>query len=210
MPKRKKVAEKIIEEVPTESVKKINSKYFILGIMVLVLAVLLWRNKGLVVAATVNNQPVWRWDLEKRLVGQFGNQTIDELVSESLIKQAAAKNNITVSKTEVDNKVSDIEKTLAGKMTLQDALAQQGMTVDDFRRQVELQLMLEKLTASSVVVSDKEITDYLDKNKSTMTATNDADLKIEARKILSAGKQSAALRDYFTNLRSQAKILKYL
>lgn len=207
MPRKKKIIEEVPEEV---SSKKINSKYFILGVVVLVLAVLLWKNKGWVVAATVNNQPVWRWDLEKRLVGQFGNQTVDELVSESLIKQATAKNNVTVSKTEVDNKVAEIEKTLAGKITIKDALAQQGMTIDDFRRQVELQLMLEKLTASSVVVSDKEIQDYIDKNKSTMTATNDADLKIETRKILSAGKQSAALRDYFTNLRSQAKILKYL
>ena len=190
--------------------KKINSKYFILGVLILVLAVLLWKNKGWVVAATVNNRPVWRWDLENRMVARFGSQTVDELVSESLIKQAAAKNNVTVSKTEIDNKVAEIEKTLAGKITLKDALAQQGMTVDDFRRQVELQLMLEKLTASSVVVSDKEVTDYIDKNKATLTATNDADLKMEARRILVTGKQGTVLRDYFTNLRSQAKILKYL
>ncbi|MBI3559213.1 SurA N-terminal domain-containing protein, partial [Candidatus Gottesmanbacteria bacterium] len=162
------------------------------------------------VAATVNNRPVWRWDLENRLIARFGSQTIDELVSESLIKQAAAKNNVTVGKTEIDNKVSEIEKSLAGKITLKDALAQQGMTVDDFRRQVELQLTLEKLTASSVVVSDKEVADYIDKNRATLTATDEAGMKDEARKILAAGKQGTVLRDYFTNLRSQAKIIKYL
>lgn len=206
MPRKKK----IIEEVSVEPEKKVGSKYFVLGLVVLVLAVFLWKNKSWVVAATVNNRPVWRWDLESRMISRFGGQTIDELVSESLIRQTAAKDKVIISKIEIDNKVSEIEKSLAGKITIKDALAQQGMTIDDFRRQVELQLMLEKLTASSVVVSDKEITDYLDKNRATLTATDEAGMKEEARKILLAGKQGTALRDYFTNLRSQAKILKFL
>lgn len=203
MPKKKKI-------IKAPEIKKINYKYFVLGIIVLVLSAFLWKNKGWVVAATVNNRPVWRWDLESRMVSRFGSQTIDELVSESLIRQTAAKNKVIISKIEVDNKVSEIEKSLAGKITIKDALAQQGMTIDDFRRQVELQLMLEKLTASSVAVSDKEIQDYIDKNKSTLTATDEAGLKEEVRKILLAGKQGTVLRDYFTNLRSQAKILKFL
>lgn len=206
MPKKKKK----IEEIPAEPEKKVSSKYFVLGLVILVLAVLLWKNKNWVVVATVNNRPVWRWDLESRMVSRFGSQTIDELISEALIRQTAAKNKTVVDKTEVDNKVSEIEKSLAGKITIKDALAQQGMIVDDFRRQVELQLMLEKLTAGSVAVSDQEVTDYLDKNRATLTATDEAGLKEEARKILVTGKQSTALRDYFTNLRSQAKILKYL
>lgn len=175
-----------------------------------VLALLLVLNKGLILVATVNNQPVWRWDLEKRLSGQYGSQMLDELTSEALIYQAAAKKGITVKSSEVDAKLTEKEKTLNGKMTLSDALAAQGTTVEEYRRWLGLEMLLEKLVADQVSVSDQDVSDYIDKNKGLLTATDEGTMKDEARQAVLSDKQNTAIRQYFTNLKSQAKISKFL
>jgi parvulin-like peptidyl-prolyl isomerase len=144
------------------------------------------------------------------MVARYGNDTLDEIVGEMLIRQAAKKNNIVVAKAEVDNKLTEIEKTLNGKITLQDALAQQGDTIDGFRSRVELQLILEKLTAGETLVSEQEVTDYLEKNRASLVATDEAGMRAEARQTLFSQKQTTALRQYFSNLRTRAKILKFL
>ncbi len=187
-----------------------TSRWLIIALLVIILALLVWRNKGLLVAATVNGQPLWRLSLEQRLNSQYSNQTLDEMVGEMLIRQAAAKNKITVSKAEVDGKVAEIEKTLNGRISLQDALAQQGDTLAGFRQRVELQLLLEKLTAGQVTVSDDEINSYIESNKSLMTATDEAGLRAEAKQALMSQKQNTVLRQYFSNLQKGAKVSKFL
>ncbi|MCL4397704.1 SurA N-terminal domain-containing protein [Patescibacteria group bacterium] len=185
------------------------SRFAVLGLLLIVLALLLYRNKGMFVAAMVNNQPIMRLSLDKQLESQYGDATLDEMVGEMLIRQAAAKNKITVTPAEIETKIASIEKTLNGQISLQDALAQQGETVADFRHRVELQLMLEKLTAGKVQVSDQEISDYIDKNRASMTATDEAGLREEAKTDLTNQKQNTILQQYFSSLKSQAKILKF-
>jgi parvulin-like peptidyl-prolyl isomerase len=171
---------------------------------------LAWRNKGLFVAATVNGQPLWRINLEQQLNSRYGEQTLDEMVGEMLIRQAAAQKKITVSKAEVDNKIAEIEKTLNGQISLQDALAQQGDTLAGFRQRVELQLVLEKLTAGQVTVSDEEVNSYIENNKAILTATDEAGMREEARQALQSQKQNTVLRQFYTDLKNKAKVSKFL
>lgn len=179
---------------------------FIIAILVLIL----WKNKSWLVAATVNGQPIWRWNLEQRFVARYGTQTLDEMINEQILKSEAAKQGVKVTDTDVNNKITQIEKTLQGKITLKDALAQQGMTMDEFRNQVELQVLIEKLTANKVTVSDKEIADYIAANKDTMVATESAALQQEARTAILEQKRNQTFQSYFANLKKNAKIAKYL
>jgi parvulin-like peptidyl-prolyl isomerase len=213
----KPVAKKIIRAKKVDVAPVVESRRrfsfarpLVVLIALVVLALLLVQNKGLILAATVNNQPVWRWDLEKRLSSQYGAQMLDELTSEALIYQAAAKQGITVKNTEVDAKLAEKEKTLNGKMTLSDALAAQGTTVEEYRRWLGLEMLLEKLVANQVSVSDQEVNDYLEKNKGLLTATEEGAMKEEARQAVLSDKQNAAIRQYFTDLRGKAKISKFL
>lgn len=197
------------------SVPRNVSQFFsplrVLGvIIVVVLAILLWKNKGIVVAGTINNQPIWRWDLEKRMVARSGNQVFEEMVNEALLRSAASKKGITVSDVELNQKVKDIEKSLNGQISLSDALSQQGMSMDEFRRQVSLQIMVEKLTADSAKITDDEINKYVEQNRSLLTATDEAGLKEEAKQNLLREKQSTAFQKIFDDLKKSAKIKNYL
>lgn len=196
--------------LPT-NITKMFSPLRILGVLILVaLVILVWRNKGIFVAGTINNQPIWRWDLEKRMVARSGNQVFEEMVNESLLKSAAAKKGITVSDAELNQKIKDIEKSLNGQISLADALSQQGMSMDEFRRQVSLQIMVEKLTADSVKISEDDVAKYLEQNQSMLTATDEAGMRAEARQNLTREKQSTAFQKIFDDLKKSAKIKNYL
>lgn len=199
------------EMTPAVDWKKFLSTKYLVGVaIILLLAGLLWKNKSLVVAATVNGQPVPRWELENRLVSRYGNQTLDEVVNEVLIRQAGQKGGVDVAPKEVDGKISEVEKTLDGKISLSEALTQQGMTMADFRAQVELQLILDKLSASSVTVTDRDVADYIASNSGLLTSTDPASQSAEAKSILLSQKKNAAYRQIFGNLKSQAKVTKFL
>lgn len=184
--------------------------FWAIPLILIILAALLWKNRGLIVAATVNNQPIWRLSLEQRLNQRYGSQMLDEMLNEQILSQEAAKRGISVSSKEIDDKISEIEKSLNGKITLSDALAQQGMTIADFRNQVAIQLTIDKLTASSAVVTDQEVTAYIEKNKDTLTATDEAGLKLQARAALMQEKKSQSFQKLFGDLKKNAKVVKFI
>ncbi|MBI4099664.1 SurA N-terminal domain-containing protein [Candidatus Microgenomates bacterium] len=186
------------------------ARYLAIAIIVVVAALLAWNNKSLFVVATVNGQIVPRWSLETKLIDRYGKDTLEEVVNEQIILQAGAKKGITVSDKEVADKSSEVEKSLGGKITLSDALASQGMTVAEFQSQIRLQLTLEKLAGASIVVSDQDVTDYIASNSATMTATDEAGLRDEAKTAILNQKKSTALRQLFTDLKSQAKVARFL
>lgn len=195
---------------PVDSKKLFSRKYLISAAIVLVLALLVWKNKGLFVAATVNGQPVPRWELESRLVSRYGSQTLDEVINETLIRQAGKKSGASVTSKEIDAKVVEIEKSLEGRISLADALSQQGMTMAEFRGQVELQLILDKLSANSVVVTDQEVADYIASNSADLTSTDPASQAAEAKELILSQKKNAAYRQLFEDLKSKAVVTKFL
>lgn len=190
--------------------KNQQTKFVVLFAVLVIFGLLLVKNKSLFVAATVNGRPVWRWTLESKLVSRYGDQTLDEITSEVLIQQAAESKGITATSVEISQKITDIEKSLSGKIALKDALAQQGMTMEDLRSQIKLQILMEKMTASQITVSGQEIVEYLEKNKSLITATETGAMNEEAKKALTDSKKNTLLRQLFADLKAKAKISKYL
>lgn len=190
--------------------KYFTQKYLLIALGVFLVAALLWKNKSLFVVALVNGRPVPRWEMESRIISRYGSQTLDEVINEELIRQAGQNKEVKITTREVDDKIVEIEKSLNGKVSLSDALSQQGMTMAEFRGQVELQLILDKLVASSIVVTDKEVADYIASNSATLTSADPASRSAEAKNVLLLQKKNAAYRQTFTDLKSQAKISKFL
>ena len=203
----------LLADIKSRSVmlrKVLTTRNLVILAVVLILLQLLWRNKSLLVAGTVNNQPIPRWTLESRLVARYGAQTLEEVINEVLIKQEGVKKGASVSAKDVDNKITEIEKSLDGKISIADALIQQGMTMAEFRSQVELQLILDKLASNMIEVSDQEISDYIASNSASLIDTDPASQSAEAKTILTSQKKNAAYRQIFDDLKKQAKVSKYL
>lgn len=210
MPKAKPKTLVLPKRLPVNPKKFLTKKYLISAAVILVLALLLWKNKTLFVVATVNGQPVPRWNLENRMVSRYGSQTLDEIINETLIRQAGREKGVSVTAADIDAKTAEIDKSLGGKISLADALSQQGMTMTDFRGQVELQLILDKLVSSSIGVTDQEIANYIASNSATLTSTDPASQSAEAKNLLLSQKKNAAYRQIFSDLKARAQITKYL
>jgi len=209
--KVKKVAVETAPIVPeTEIPTSKPNKLIIIVLALVVLGLLAWKFKTLFVVAIVNGRPVTRYELEQKLMGRYGKQTLDEIVSERLVTEKAQGDKVVVSATEIDLKIADLTKMLAGRTSLEEALAQQGLTMEEFRRQVYLQALVEKLAEPQIKIEDKEVADYLEQNRSFMTATEEGALKEEAIAALKRQKTTEVFSKIFADLKANAKVINLL
>ncbi|MEK7565641.1 MAG: hypothetical protein AAB506_01180 [Patescibacteria group bacterium] len=199
------------KEIEIPKVKKLNYPLLVLGLVIVVLVVLLgWKNKGLFIVAMVNGRPITRLELESRMVDRYGQSSLEELVNERIVRDAAAKKGVKVIAPEIDVKEQEIRKRLGDQVNLEQALAQQKITLADFRKQMELQVVVEKLVADQIIITDAEVAEYISKNKIVLTATDEAQMKEETRSILFQQKVNEAFGKLFSDLKSQTPVLKFL
>lgn len=178
---------------------------------ILLIAILGWKFKGQFIAATVNGQPISRMELNSQLEKKFGSQVLDNLVNERLIMGAARQKGVFVTADEIDKKVKEIETRLVGKITLDDALKAQGLTKEDFKRQIEIQVSIDKLFEKESTVSSTEIDDYISKNSQTFkSATDPAQMKSQVNDILKQQKVSEVFDIWFADIKKNAKVNKYI
>jgi foldase protein PrsA len=194
------------------SAKTSNKKRNIIIIIIALLGLLLWWGlRGNIIVAFVNGQPITRFELNNLLVRRFGQQSLDTLINERLILGSARQKGVYITPKDIDQKVSDITKRLEGKMTLDEALKYQGMTQDEFKKQIEIQLTIDKLFEKDSTVSAKEIDDYIQKNSQlAKTSTDPAQLREDVKSILQQQKTTEAFDTWFTQIQKQAKIQRFL
>ncbi len=187
-----------------------QSKSLIIGILVLLLIGLFLTNKGLLVAAVVNGKPIFRWDLTRTLTSRFGQQTIESMINERLIADAAKKAGVSVSQGEVDAKEQDIVKGLGENVKLEDLLKYQGMTKSDFDSQIRLQMTVQKILGKDIVLSDADIDNFIATNRAVLRATDPGKLKDEARQAILDKKIGEKIQPWFLELKQKANVLKFL
>jgi hypothetical protein len=194
----------------TSSVKPVSSKkmLWIAVAALIILAGVMLVKKGYVVAAVVNGKPIMRWQLDKQLATRFGEQTLESMITERLIADAAREQGVVISQTDIDAKIATITQTLGPDVNLDQLLAYQGMTKEDFEHQVRLQLTVEKVLGQDVAVEDSEIDEFVLSNRETMTATDEAALREEARDAIKSQKTSEKMQPWLMELRDKAKITK--
>lgn len=193
----------------TYSGKIINfkkSKTFYIILIIAGLLLLAIYKKNWFIAAIVNGSPVTNLELQMRLNEQFRSKTLDQLITEKLILNEGAKNNVIISNAEVNNKITEIETNVGGAEALNSLLAQQGQTRNSVRQQIKLQLTVEKLYANEATVSAEEVQAFIEQNKEQLKATDSASQEKEAYDALRNQKLNQAFFLKFQELRSKAKI----
>ncbi len=183
----------------------------IIIIVLLLLAVLFWKFKGYFIVATVNGQPISRFELTGDLIKRFGAQSLDNIINERLILGATRQKGIFVTDDDISVKTKDIEKKLQGTTTLKDALLAQGLSESDFKKQLEIQIAIEKMFDKESTVSPSEIKDYTSQNQAAYkSATDPAAVNEEVESILHQQKVRDLFDKWFGDVRKNASIKKYL
>ncbi|MBI4096187.1 MAG: SurA N-terminal domain-containing protein [Candidatus Levybacteria bacterium] len=187
---------------------KLKQPKVFIGLIVVILAIAAFFLRGLFVAALVNGQPITRLALIQELEKQGGKQTLSALVNQALILQEAKKKNVEISQKEIDNSVKQVEDSLKTQgQNLDTALAVQGMTKQDFIMQLKIRILVEKLLVDKMKVTDKEVSDYMEKNKETLpTDVKENELRKQVKQQLEQQKLASASQAWLEELNKNAKI----
>lgn len=188
-------------------ISKTGTIAIILGILILGLLAI---NRGLVVAAVVNNRPIFRASVNQALVSRYGTQTLENMITEQLIEDEAAKQKVAVSKEEIEAKEQEILASFGGNVTLEEVLSYQGMTKEDFDQQIKLQMQLTKIIGKDITITDDEITTYIADNPSTLVATDSDGMKKEAREAILTQKVSEQLQTWYAAVKEKAKVYRLM
>jgi len=215
--KREKTVTKnvVTEEKSSEATAKFSKKTFVYGLVLVIVAGLIYFSGKTFFAASVNGKLISRLSVISELEKQGGKKTLDTIILKTLIDQEAKKRKISVSAKDLDAEVSKIEKNIASQgATLDSLLQQQGMTKKDLVEEIKLQLLVTKMVDNKISVTDKEIDDYLASQKeqsslglgqSTQELTRDqAKLAIKQQKI------QTKIQTFVADLKSKAKISYFI
>lgn len=107
--------------------------------------------------AVVNGVRISESKWHKSLESMYGEATADQLIEEEIIKQEAKKEEISVSKEEIDAKIDEIITSLGGEELYQKALEANNLTDSDLKSQIELDLLTQKLLEPSIKYTEDDV-----------------------------------------------------
>lgn len=141
------------------------------------------------IAAVVNGQVITMFDLQKNaipdlararvnpddpkhseMVGKIFRSVLDNMIMDILIAQEAKRLKISVSSGEIDNEIESIMKDRRmTKAQFESQLAQQKISLTEFRKNIEMSFLRKKVMNMEVrrriVVTPEEVKAYYEKNR---------------------------------------------
>ncbi|MCX6706232.1 MAG: hypothetical protein NTV24_03990, partial [Candidatus Woesebacteria bacterium] len=113
---------------------------------------------------------------------------------------------------EIDTEIKNIEQTVSGQgISLDEALNLRGMTRKDLTDQIKTQKTVEKILSSKIVITDQELKDYFNANKTLFGQNPVFDkVKDQVNTQLFQQKLSEQYTTWITDLKTKAKILYFV
>ena len=178
---------------------------------VIILLALGFYFKGVFIAATVNGSPISRLSIIRELEKQAGKQVLDSLITKKLVEGEISKKTIVVSDDEINQEIKKVEDQVIQKGgTLEVALAQEGMTAQEFKGQTMIQIKLKKFLADKTIVSEEEVAMYVKSNKIVLPKGKEVETENQVREQLKQQKFNQVTQEWIANLKAAAKIKYYV
>jgi peptidyl-prolyl cis-trans isomerase SurA len=108
---------------------------------------------------------------ERQALSRLREEVLDNLINTKLTEQEVKRYKIAVTDEEVENHIRQVKqrRSLTDE-NLKAGLAQEGLTLEEYRKEVKLQIQRSKLVnrevRSKVVITQADIKDYYEKNRS--------------------------------------------
>lgn len=161
-----------------------NNKFMIGLILVVIIALAAivgssFLNKGETVAS-VNGNKITSDELYEILAGQYGSSVVDTLITNKVIELEAEKQGVKISADEINEELDAFIESYGGEDSFNAALETSGISLENFKYDIEIFLMTKALMAEGIEVTDEEIQTYFDENKDSFAQTE----QVEASHIL--------------------------
>ncbi|MEK7182628.1 MAG: hypothetical protein AAB694_00515 [Patescibacteria group bacterium] len=198
------------EEPPVQELVTARQRIILIRVLLLLALVggLLYLSRGLFIAATVNGQPITRLSIVSELERRGGSQTLEDLITKTLILQEADKQNVTVNQEEVNKIVEEFEKNVKEQgQDVNTVLAFQGLDRARFIEQIRVQKIVETILAPKISISDEEIDTHIKDNKQFLTeGASEDEQREEARSQVRQTKLTDVFQSWIEEVRKNANI----
>lgn len=141
------------------------------------------------VIVRVNGAPIRQSEILDRLWKRYGPQTVEEMVDELLLRQAAQAKKIKSDDAEVERRLKRLESQFATRELFISQLEQAGSSLTKVREDLSEELLRERLVADAkgLKVSDDEVKQAFDRNKDKLGRPE----AVHLRHILAADQNAA-------------------
>ncbi|KGR77552.1 peptidyl-prolyl cis-trans isomerase [Ureibacillus sinduriensis] len=119
------------------------------------------QNGGDEIVATVDEKKITRQDWMAAMESRYGKETLQTLVNEAVMENAAKEYDIKVSEDEIDLEIA----LMRSAQDKTDSTIQE-LTDEELRQKVRAQLILEKVLTKDVITDAEEIANYYEDNQS--------------------------------------------
>jgi len=115
--------------------------------------------------ATVNGETITERELYEEMLKRAGQQVLDQMVTERLIRQAVAAAGVEVPDEAVRAEMDKVKEQLAEGVTLEQALAGAGLTEEEWAEEIRLELGLRQLLNERVQITEEEMKAFFEQYK---------------------------------------------
>ena len=108
--------------------------------------------------AAVDGETISKQDFYIALSDAAGRPVLDQMIGELLLDQAAARVGVSVSQEEIEREFEGVKQQVGPDF--EGLLEQYGMTVDDLRKNLQISLLVFKISTKDVVITEEQIAEY--------------------------------------------------
>lgn len=158
--------------------KNKTSKYIVLAISMLLIASLVVgcsNDDNSEVVGQVDDETITKDELYNAMLMQIGDQALESLIGEKIVELEAEKENIKVSDEDIDKELSKLEEEYGGEEALTQILESQGVSLDEIKDNISMNVKIKKLLGSDVEVTDEEIEEFFEENKEDLNEEEEVD-----------------------------------
>lgn len=145
------------------------------------------RDNSNTVVATVNGEKITKEDLYNFLVKTNGEQALNVLIIEKIVRLEAEKENIEVTKDDIQAEMDKMIEEFGGEEAFNNALTFYGVTRADMEYDIEMNLYLERLLEPVIEITEDEMKNYFEENKDSFAQKEE----VKARHILVEDEETA-------------------
>lgn len=161
-------------------------------------------------AAVVNGETVSQAELDERLQARAGAQVLEELINEKLILQEAEKQKIAVGDKEINERLTELKKGFPSEQEFKKNLKDNNMTLAEAKKQLRIQLSMDKLLEKTVEINEKDVKAEYERNKTTIyKGKTISDVRPRIEDELRQRQPGSSSQSLLENLRKKAEIKKY-
>lgn len=188
-----------------------KNRFLVLGFLGLVLV--MWGASKYMIVGWVDQKPITRIEYYQELEKKYGKDLREQIIVEKLVQSEAQKRNVTVSEDEISKEITKIEEEQGGAQQLEQILQIQGVSRQELRKLVQMQLLKQKMFEGEGNVTDDDVTKYIDQNKDTIgqqerSASEEAKLRSDVKEQLKQQKISTAFNAWIRDALQSSRVVR--